>query len=60
MTAKLAVLILVLFTSSCADLIRTSAPYATPAITLELCDAVDYQRKGLDVSITAKCKAPTK
>lgn len=51
---------LLLLLSGCADLIKTSAPYVTPAITLELCDAVDYQRRGLDVTLTAKCKAPIK
>lgn len=52
--------ILSLLLSGCADLVKTSAPYVTPAITLELCDSVDYQRRGLDVTLSAKCKAPIK
>ena len=38
----------------------TVAPYAVPALTLELCDQVKYERIGMDATITAKCRVPAR
>lgn len=52
--------ILLLLLTGCSNLAPYVAPSVIPAFTLELCDEVQYQRKGMDATISAKCRVPAR
>lgn len=42
----------------CSGWLERTTPGALPYVSLELCDEVNYVRKGVEVSVQAKCRAP--
>jgi hypothetical protein len=50
--------ILLVLLSGCS--LGQTVPAVVPYITLEFCDEVQYQRRGLDIAIQAKCRAPVR
>lgn len=55
---KYLLIALTLSLPGCAGWLEKATPGALPYVSLELCDEVNYVRKGVEINVQAKCRAP--